>query len=196
MFPTDALKWWRRFPLRHPAKAGRLLCRSPAVCHPRCRARPSPSRALVWFPRPRRPPALVFAPPSRAAPRCPRPEKGRAKPHQVPPPSLKPPREPRLRLPSRIPSVLMYRPPRRSTADGGAGMWNPPSAAVPFGQNAQGRFDSEAHRSNGEFDPFGVGLMRHRVVPPTSNLVRLADDLVQYEEEDAEEARTGNSIPE
>ena len=74
-------------------------------------------------------------------------------------------------------------------------MWNPPSAAVPFGQNAQGRFDPEAHRFNGEFDPFGVGLMRHRVVPPTSK-VRLADDLVEYEEEDAEEARTGNSIPE
>jgi len=59
----------------------------------------------------------------------------------------------------------MYRPPRRSTADGGAGMWNPPSAAVPFGQNAQGRFDPEAHRFNGEFDSFGVGLMREWFLP-------------------------------
>jgi hypothetical protein len=90
----------------------------------------------------------------------------------------------------------MYRPPCLATTDGRAGIWNPPSAAVPFGQNAEGRFNLEAYHSNGEFDPSGVGLMRHRVVPPTSNQVRLADDLFGHEEEDAEEARTGNSTTE
>ena len=67
-------------------------------------------------------------------------------------------------------------------------------STIPFGQNAQGRFDPEAHRSDGEFDPSSVRLMRHRVVPPTSNQVRLADDLFEHEEEDVEEAPTGNSI--
>ena len=56
-------------------------------------------------------------------------------------------------------------------------------------------FDPEAHRSNREFDPSGVGLMRCcRVVPPTSSQVQLVDDLFEHEEEDVEEAPTGNSI--
>jgi len=70
----------------------------------------------------------------------------------VPPPTVELPREPRLCPPSRtppasgIPAVLMYRPPRWSTADRAAGMWNPPSATVPFGQDVQGRFDLFEHK--------------------------------------------------
>ncbi|KAG2634877.1 hypothetical protein PVAP13_2NG325400 [Panicum virgatum] len=53
-------------------------------------------------------------------------------------------------------------------------------------------FDPEAHRSNREFDPSGVGLMRCcRVVPPTSSQVQLVDDLFEHEEEDVDEAHTG-----
>lgn len=81
-------------------------------------------------------------------------------------------------------------------ADYAAVMWNPPSATVPFGQDVLGRFDPKAHQSNGEFDPSGVGLMRRRVVPPTSSLIQLVDDLFEHEEEDVEEAHTGNLITE
>ena len=91
----------------------------------------------------------------------------------------------------------MYRPPRWSTADRAAGMWNPPSATVPFVHDVQERFEPEAHRSNREFDPSGVGLMRCcRVVPPTSSQVQLVDDLFKHEEEDVDEAHTGNLITE
>jgi len=79
-------------------------------------------------------------------------------------------------------------------ADYAAVMWNPPSATVPFGQDVLGRFDPKAHQSNGEFDLSGVGLMHRRVVPPTSSLVQLVDDLFEHEEEDVEEAHTGRFL--
>jgi len=42
------------------------------------------------------------------------------------------------------------------------------------------RFDPEAHRSNGEFDPSVVGLMRCcRVAPPTNSQVQLVDDFFE-----------------
>jgi len=40
----------------------------------------------------------------------------------------------------------MYMPPRWSTVDHAAGMWNPPSATVPFGQDVQGRLDLFEHK--------------------------------------------------
>ena len=45
------LNLWLLFLLLHPGKAGRLLCLLPAVRHPAFRAHPSPSCALVPFPR-------------------------------------------------------------------------------------------------------------------------------------------------
>ncbi|RLN23807.1 NAM-like protein [Panicum miliaceum] len=161
-------------PRRSPSSRSRALMALPRV-PPRSRARSSP---FSWLPRANLP---------RCASSSPR--KG---PRRAPTlPSLEPPREPRLCSPSRSPAVLaMYRPPRPLwTPDRGAGMWNPPSTAVPFGQDAQGRFDPDAHRSTGEFDHPGVGLMRRRVVPPTSSQV----DLLEHEEGDVEEAGTGGT---
>ncbi|RLM98055.1 NAM-like protein [Panicum miliaceum] len=70
-------------------------------------------------------------------------------------------------------------------------MWIPSAATLPFPQSAQGRFDPVAHRSNGEVDQSGVGLMRRRVLPPSSSHGRLADELFEHEQEDVEEACTG-----
>jgi hypothetical protein len=75
-------------------------------------------------------------------------------------------------------------------------MWNPSAATLPFPQYAQGRFDLEAHHSNGEIDQSGVGLMRRRVLPPTSSHGQLADDLFDHEQEDVEEACTGEIFQE
>ncbi|KAL6639243.1 hypothetical protein ACP70R_022973 [Stipagrostis hirtigluma subsp. patula] len=88
----------------------------------------------------------------------------------------------------------MYRPPRpRSTADGGAGLRVPAAAAPPFRQFVQGWVDPEADRSEGDLDQSGVGLMRRRVIPPTSNHRGLPEDMFGQQEE-VEEACTGKKF--
>ncbi|KAL6596621.1 hypothetical protein ACP70R_047264 [Stipagrostis hirtigluma subsp. patula] len=86
----------------------------------------------------------------------------------------------------------MYRPPGpRSTADSRAGMQVPAAAAPPFHQFVQGWVDPEAHRSEGDLDQSGVGLMHRRVIPPTSSHRGLPEDMFSHEQEEAEEACTG-----
>ncbi|XP_015689098.2 uncharacterized protein LOC102708776 isoform X1 [Oryza brachyantha] len=71
---------------------------------------------------------------------------------------------------------------RRSTTGGqGEVCTDATGWSFPIPQVALGRTDAQANRSEGGFDHAGVGLMRHRVAPPTQFDGRMPDEPIEPE---------------